>query len=94
MVGKNPSDIQINQATNKIYVANSGSNTVSVIDGNSGTLKTIQVGLDPLSIAICGNKIYVTNGGGSNTVSVIDSDNDSKIKDITLGSQSWGRLGG
>jgi DNA-binding beta-propeller fold protein YncE len=32
-VGVKPVDITINEVTNKIYVANSGSDTVSVIDG-------------------------------------------------------------
>jgi YVTN family beta-propeller protein len=84
MVDNNPVDITINNDTNKIYVANEGSNTVSVIDSNSGNTKSIRVGLEPHSIAIDDeqNKIYVANMK-SNTVSVIDGYNDSKIKDIS-----------
>ena len=86
IVGNTPTDIQINNYTNKIYVANQGSNSVSVIDSNSGTTKTIRVGLQPKSIAIDNdtNEIYVANAL-SNTVSVIDGYNDSKIKDIRVG---------
>ena len=52
VVGNDPQDIQINIQTNKIYVANKASNTVSVIDGDSGNTKTIHVGQGPQSIAI------------------------------------------
>jgi YVTN family beta-propeller protein len=51
-VGYGPSDIQLDVKTNKIYVANSGSDSVSVIDSDSGNRKTIRVGPDPTSIAV------------------------------------------
>jgi YVTN family beta-propeller protein len=90
MVGVVPADIKINELTNKIYVANLMSGTVSVIDSGSGETKTIRVGLFPESIAIAPlmNKIYVANTGafrGAGSVSVIDGYNDSKIKDIDVG---------
>jgi YVTN family beta-propeller protein len=85
-VGRAPVDIKINEETNKIYVVNDRSGSVSVIDSNSGTSKDIRVGVRPVWIAINGDgdKIYVANPG-SNTVSVIDGYNDSKIKDIPVG---------
>ena len=61
--------------TNKIYVPNSFSNTVSVIDGttNAATTITTGIGTDPNDVAInpVTNKIYVTNLADG-TVSVID----------------------
>jgi YVTN family beta-propeller protein len=86
MVGRGPADIAINQHTNKIYVANYESGTVSVIDSDSGNIKSIRVGSNPVSIAIddSSGKIYVANAG-SNSVSVIDGYNDTKIKDIRVG---------
>jgi hypothetical protein len=42
VVGNSPSDIQINEDVNKIYVANGRSN--SIRNGNSSTLKNIGVG--------------------------------------------------
>ncbi len=57
-----------------IYVANSGSNTVSVIDVATDTIiATIPVGIQPMGVAatLDGKKVYVTNLG--NTVSVIDT---------------------
>lgn len=69
-----------------VYVANSGSNTVSVINPAITTVKTIAVGDDPRFIAISplGESVYVANYG-SNTVSVIDSANNTVIKNITVG---------
>ena len=85
-VGVFPVDIKINQYTNKIYVANQESDSVTVIDSDSGNTKSIRVGAQPSSIAIDLklHKIYVTNNG-ANTVSVIDGYNDSRIKDIPVG---------
>ncbi len=63
IVGEDPRDIEINKDTNKIYVANAGFNTVSVIDSDSGNTKTLRVGFRPYLIAIDEevNKIYVLN---------------------------------
>jgi YVTN family beta-propeller protein len=87
MVGSQPVGIAINEITNKIYIANQRSGTVSVIDSNSGgPAKDIRVGGAPSFIAVDSshNKIYVANKD-SNTVSVIDGYNDSKIGDVAVG---------
>lgn len=76
-VGTNPQGLAITPDGQYLYVANVGSNTVSVI--NTATdlvIKTI-TGFDkPSSVTInpAGTKAYVTNSrfGGANTVSVID----------------------
>jgi YVTN family beta-propeller protein len=63
IVGNQPSPgIGINEETNKVYITNSKSGTVSVVDSNSGSApKTIRVGESPGSIAVDSdhNKIYV-----------------------------------
>jgi YVTN family beta-propeller protein len=72
---------------NKLYVANSDSGTVSVIDGNTNIkTKDIKVGENPsvLEIYNLGNKLYVANSD-SGTVSVIDTTTDKVIKNITVG---------
>ena len=73
-VGDAPSAIAFNPVVNKIYVVNSASNTVSVIDVNSDKKEPndISVGVGPSAIAVARytNKIYVANHD-SNTVSVI-----------------------
>ncbi|MER5202771.1 YncE family protein [Streptomyces sp. NPDC002825] len=60
----------------RIFVTNSGDNTVSVINPATATVtKTVQVGIAPQSVAVdpqFGG--YVANGGGA-TVSVIDHAN-------------------
>lgn len=73
-VGKEPESITVNPDTNRIYVANSGSGTVSVIDGATDkVLATVPVGDLPYAIAANRqtNKVYVSRTFGSDTV-IID----------------------
>jgi YVTN family beta-propeller protein len=53
----------VNRLTNKIYVSNSGTNTVTVIDGETNATKNISVGKAPQAIAVneATNRIYVGN---------------------------------
>jgi YVTN family beta-propeller protein len=81
-VGNFPLGIAVNAATNRAYVANVSSSTVSVIDLNTDTVvDTVPVGSNPIDVAVnpTTNRIYVTNAGNC-TVSVIadvsDQDND------------------
>ncbi|HEX4344315.1 MAG TPA: prepilin-type N-terminal cleavage/methylation domain-containing protein, partial [Solirubrobacteraceae bacterium] len=78
-VGSSPTDVAVDAKTNKIYVANSGDNTVSVINGAKDTIEgsPIAVGDTPTYIAVnpANDKVYVSNRGddtGEYTVSVID----------------------
>ncbi len=83
----NPRIIAVNDLTNKIYVTNRETGTVSVIDSNSGgSPKNIRVGEGPGFIAVDSshNKIYVANED-SNTVSVIDGNKDIEIGQISVG---------
>jgi YVTN family beta-propeller protein len=82
-VGNDPDGIAVDQATDTIYVANGGDNTVSVIDGaacnatvTSGCGQSppvIAVGNGPIAVAVnqLTDTAYVANEG-DNTVSVID----------------------
>ena len=87
-VGSGPAGIAVDQATGTVYVANSGANTVSVINaatcnahqhsGCSQTPPTITVGSNPVGIAIdqATGTVYVTNLGSNfsgDTVSVINA---------------------
>jgi|HubBroStandDraft_6_1064221.scaffolds.fasta_scaffold01122_12 YVTN family beta-propeller protein len=68
------------------YVANSGSNTVSVIDiATELPVSTISVGTSPKVVAIApnGQQAYVTNSGG-NSVSVIDTTSDTVVNTIPV----------
>ena len=86
-VGKIPASIGINQDINTIYVANSGSNTVSVISGKNYTKKAkdISVGNGPVSIAINEqtNTVYIANFL-DNSISVIDGEANEAVAGITF----------
>jgi YVTN family beta-propeller protein len=67
-------NMEVNQNTNKLYVANSDGNTVSVIDTtNNQVTDTLTVGTHPAALTVNAetNRIYAVNNGDW-TVSVID----------------------
>ncbi len=74
-VGIFPQGAAVNPVTNQIYVANFGSNNVTVIDGatNAATTVTDAGANEPVAVAVnpVSNKIYVVNTA-SRTVTVID----------------------
>ncbi len=89
-VGNAPLDLVYDSINNKIFVANEGMNTVSVIDPDDNQVTaTIAVGEHPS--AICWNatndKIYTGNNilaqGG--TVTVIDAGTNSVISTVSVG---------
>ncbi|MDQ2685435.1 MAG: YncE family protein [Thermoproteota archaeon] len=85
--GSYPVGITTNPFTNKVYVANQYSNTVSVFDSKTDKLiEIIPTGIFPYSIDanLFNNRIYVTNRG-SDTLSVIDGATDSVIDNIKVG---------
>ena len=83
-VGSFPAGVAVNQATDTIYVANSGGTTVSVINGaacnatvTSGcghTPPRIHLGKHPSAVAVdqATDTIYTLNPGAPGTVSVIN----------------------
>ena len=86
-VGKWPDFAAVDQATGAVYVANSHSNTVSVINGATNKLSaTVKVGSRPNGIGIDSTTgtVYVANSG-SNTVSVINSNTNTVTGTIKVG---------
>lgn len=86
-VGSSPQRLAVNPTTNRVYVSNNGSNTVSVIDGTNNTsIATTPVGSKPMGVAVnpTTNRIYVANQG-SNNLSVIDGTNNAVIATIPVG---------
>src|SRR5260370_40155111 len=71
-----PVAVAVNPVTNKLYVANTGSSNVTVIDGSNNTTATVSAGTNPQAVA--GNpetnKVYVAKFS-SNNVNVIEVDN-------------------
>lgn len=76
----------------KVYVANTDSDTISVINGSSNTwIKDIPVAQEPRHMTSAGNgKIYVA---GNDTISVINVIDDTNKQNISLGLQTGPILG-
>jgi YVTN family beta-propeller protein len=92
IVGESPTGIAINAITNRIYVSNEHSNTISVIDGKTNNVvKTILVGTGPFHLVVNPNTnmIYVANSD-DNTISVIDGKTNNVVKTIIVGYSPWG----
>src|SRR5438876_11501503 len=67
-VGSAPAAVAVNPVTNRIYVANNTSNSVSVINGADNTTATVAVGTNPTGVAVnqVTNRIYVANSRSDN----------------------------
>ena len=86
-VGSSPTGIAM--TATHAYVANNGSNSVSVIDtGSNAVVTTIPVGAAPWGVTgdPSANRVYVANNG-DNTVSVIDTTSNSVTKVVPVGSR-------
>lgn len=90
VVGRGPVAMTYDSVGRKLYVANEGSNTVSVIDTRTNLVRaTIPVGAHPS--ALCWNretrKVYCANNDQNNpgTVSVISTASDSVVATLTVG---------
>jgi YVTN family beta-propeller protein len=74
-VGSNPAGIAVNPVTNRVYVANNASNSVTVIDGVTNAAATLQIPSANLPKVVAVNpvtdKIYI-GGESDNRVTVID----------------------
>ena len=91
-VGGQPQGVGVDPATDTSYVANQVGNSVSVIDGATGTVTaTIGVGGQPRGVGVdpATNTIYVANSGG-NSVSVIDGATGTVTATIGVGSRPQG----
>ncbi|MFZ3376558.1 MAG: autotransporter domain-containing protein [Chthoniobacterales bacterium] len=77
----------------RAYIANAGSNDVSVISTATNMVvgSPVGVGSQPVAVAVTpdGKYGYVTNNG-SNTISVIDAATNTVVGSITLGNQPAG----
>ena len=75
--GSSPAGVVVSPGGTRVYVANTGSNTVSVFNADpsvtTAVISTVSVGSSPSALAISadGTRLYVANTG-SNTVSVIN----------------------
>ena len=86
-VGRTPSALVSNESDNKVYVANAGGSTVTVIDGvSNGVVATVPVGGTPHRFCYDSqdDRVYCANFG-ANTVSVIDGAGDTVVATIPVG---------
>src|SRR5688572_8920050 len=89
-VGANPIAVAVNAVTNKVYVANSDSDTVTVVNAGTGGTATVAVGDRPFWVAINvdTNTIYVANRNSSN-VTLIDGATDTVVATAATGGSGW-----
>ncbi|AKB36450.1 hypothetical protein MSSAC_1860 [Methanosarcina siciliae C2J] len=86
-MGRGPKGVAVVPNGKTAYVANSGSNNVSVIDTSTNTVTdTVKVGYNPSEVAVSpdGKKVYVVNED-SNNVSVIDTDTNTVTVTVPVG---------
>jgi YVTN family beta-propeller protein len=94
-LGVTPSSAYLDTHLNRLYVANTGSNTVTVFDVSSvtlgvnpaiPTLATVNVGSAPVSVTALPNGLtfYVANSG-SNDVSVVSATGFSLVATVPVG---------
>lgn len=89
-VGRAPMGLAVPRGTNKLYVGNEGSNSVSVISlARREVVATINVGSRPhhMHASMDGNRVYVAEFG-TNKIGVIDTMTDSLIAEWLTGSPS------
>ena len=75
-----------------VWVANTGSGTVSEIDVSSHTvINTVTVGADPQDVAFDGSHIWVSNGGSGTVSEIADTSTPSVINTLTVGAvrKAW-----
>jgi YVTN family beta-propeller protein len=89
--GPDPDAVVVNTVTNQIFVANTGSTTVTVVDGLTNAPMTVSVGTTPGVMAVneVTNQVFVANPG-ANTVTVIDAANNYKTTTVTVGTDPVG----
>jgi YVTN family beta-propeller protein len=78
--------------TARIYVANRGSGTISVVNAvDHGVIATIRVGSGPLGLAVSpdGSRVYVANRGG-NRVEIVDTATNMVAGTVPVGSGPYG----
>jgi YVTN family beta-propeller protein len=96
-VGIGPTSIYLDTFLNRLYIANTGDNTVTVLNSADvalgvtppiPTLATVRVGSSPVSVAALPNGLsfYVANTA-SNNVSVVSSSSFSVVATVPVGSR-------
>jgi YVTN family beta-propeller protein len=91
LLGDWPRGLALDAQKDRLYVTNTRSNTISVVDTRNNVVReTIPVGEKPSDVVIDQGKerIYVINCDSNNT-SIVDTRQNVKIKDIDVGKCPW-----
>ena len=91
-VGLDPFGVAVDTATGDVFVTNTGSNNVTVLNGSTGAnLANIPVGSSPYGVAYdpATNDVYVANGG-SDSLSVISGSTLSVVGSVGVGTDPIG----
>ncbi len=91
-VGSEPHGVAFDPANGYVYIANFGSDTVSVLDGSSDKIvESVPVGLNPVALAVDSSNgdVYVANGASA-YASVIDGATNKVIANVTVGTFAQG----
>jgi uncharacterized repeat protein (TIGR01451 family) len=90
-VGDTPRGIAIDTTRNRVYVANYGSSSLSVIDSSNGVIRTITgvTSANGLAYDPTHDLIWVTNYS-SDQVTPVDAANFAVLPPITVGDGPWG----
>jgi YVTN family beta-propeller protein len=87
IVGSNPQGLAVTPDGRKLYVANTSSDTVSVVDLSTGEVRSIsmEAGAAPVDVAVApnGTRAYVANQL-ARSVTVIDTANDNVLRTIPV----------
>jgi YVTN family beta-propeller protein len=87
-----PQGVAVNDATNRIFVANEGSDSLSVIDGRTNTVvDTVPVGSHPLAVGVnpTTNRVYVANYN-ADSLSVIEGATNTVMATVAVGRYPYG----
>ncbi|MGI0012618.1 MAG: YncE family protein [Nitrososphaera sp.] len=83
-VGRMPTEVEVNEQTNRLYISDFGSQLLFVLDASTNRIiETVWVGVDPQGIAVDGmtNTIYVAGPG----LTVINGSSNEVEKRIKIG---------
>lgn len=89
LVGWKPMGIAVDPDGERLYVANEGSNDVSIVDVRTAAeTSRVKVGKGPWAMACSGDRLYVVNARNK-TMSVVDTDARQVLDTVRTGGRPW-----
>jgi YVTN family beta-propeller protein len=88
-VGFAPTSATYCAQTDMVFVANSGSDNVTLINTTDGATRSVSAGGYPQQVACTGPSVFVSNED-ADTLSVLNSSTGGLVTTVSLGSAPWG----